>query len=119
MAQRPKKSSTPTDWHAHVYFDASTRAFALGLRERLAALTLPGVRLGPVNEGPSGPHTVPSYEVHIPHGHLVALEAWFRAERGALSVLFHPLTADEVGDHAARALWLGAQLPLAFEAFSR
>ncbi len=119
MARLRKKSSTPTDWHAHIYFDATTRGEALALRQTLRELGLSGVRLGNVNEGPRGPHTVPSYEVHIPELHLAALKAWFRANRGPLSVLLHPLTPDEVGDHSTRALWLGVQKPLAFEAFSR
>jgi aromatic ring-cleaving dioxygenase len=35
--------------------------------------------------------------------------------RGAMSVLVHPETGDEVADHTAHALWLGAQLPIDVE----
>ena len=32
--------------------------------------------------------------------------------RDGLSVLVHPETGDDVADHSAHALWLGAPLPL-------
>ena len=49
------------DYHAHVYFDAETKAAAVALREEIGGRF--EVSLGRVHERPIGPHPEWSYQV--------------------------------------------------------
>jgi len=115
-------ASEGVDFHAHVYFGSEAgvageeRAFALALREKITALGLAGVTLGRINEGPRGPHLRGSYEVFVPRAAFAEVVCWLAFHRGSLAVLVHPLTEDEVGDHTARAMWMGEVLPLNLDA---
>lgn len=100
------------DFHAHIYFDSQTRESALSLRDALLALPSATVTLGQVNEGPRGPHTVPSYEIYIRAQDFYQVVAWLVFHHGTHSVLIHPLTENEVEDHTHRALWLGKKQEL-------
>lgn len=106
------------DFHAHVYFHEGNEPEALALRDSLRGLAVEGLTLGRVNEGPRGPHTVASYEIFVPFAAFGTVVPWLAFHRGTLDVLVHPLTDDEVGDHTARALWLGVSKPLRLEALA-
>lgn len=108
-----------SDFHAHVYFGPLSREAALALRPRLLELAVPGLSLGKINEGPRGPHTIPSYEVYVPCSALPLLLKFFDDQRGELSILIHPLSEDEVRDHSTSALWLGAAVPLDYSALQK
>ncbi|HZB92487.1 MAG TPA: DOPA 4,5-dioxygenase family protein [Stellaceae bacterium] len=104
-------------YHAHVYYDGATRGEAdrlrLALGERFA------VRLGRWHDEPVGPHPSAMYQVAFAAAELPRLLPWLMLNRGALSVLVHPLTGNDYDDHARFALWLGAPLPLRLEVLRR
>jgi aromatic ring-cleaving dioxygenase len=103
-----------SDYHAHVYFDPGTRDLAERFRAVVAARFT--VELGKVNSGPIGPHTWPSYQIGFKPPVLGTLLPWLMLNRGALTVLVHPNTGDDVADHTAHAVWLGTPLPLDIDA---
>jgi DOPA 4,5-dioxygenase len=98
-------------YHAHIYYDAATRARAERLRERLAA-GFPEARLGRWHDVPVGPHTQAMYQVAFPAASLARLFPWLLLNRDGLAVLLHPETGDDLADHTAHAAWMGAMLPL-------
>jgi DOPA 4,5-dioxygenase len=59
-----------------------------------------------------GPHPKPMFEIHIPASHINLAMATIDSRREGLSVLFHPVQADELEAHTNGAKWLGEKLPL-------
>ncbi len=102
-----------TEFHAHVYFDGASRDAAAALREGLGARFV--VALGRWHERPIGPHPKAMYQVAFAPDQFGALVPWMMLNRGALSVLVHPMTGDAVADHSAHALWLGERLAIDLE----
>jgi DOPA 4,5-dioxygenase len=104
-------------YHAHVYFDATTREAAAGLREAVGARFT--VELGTWHERPVGPHPVWSYQIAFATAQFGEVVPWLMLHRGELNVLVHPRTGDEVADHTAHASWLGAPVALDIEFLRR
>lgn len=97
-------------YHAHVYYDASTRARAARIRGAIAGRF--AVTLGRWRDEPVGPHPQSMYQVAFRARQFHAVVAWLMLNHAGLSVLIHPNTADHVADHDGRALWLGKRLNL-------
>jgi aromatic ring-cleaving dioxygenase len=112
----PQQLATIASYHAHVYFDANTRADALKIRDWVAARFR--VQLGRVHDRPIGPHTSAMYQVAFETGEFDRLVPWLMLNRLDLSVLVHPNTGHERADHVRNALWLGTPLRIAREALS-
>ncbi|SAK88133.1 aromatic ring-cleaving dioxygenase-like protein [Caballeronia fortuita] len=103
---------TITDWHAHVYFDASSRDAAWELRlvieQRFAdALQSGALRLGRFHERPVGPHPMWSFQLGFGGDLLAPMLAWLTLNHGALDVFMHPNTGDALADHRDSAVWIG------------
>jgi aromatic ring-cleaving dioxygenase len=98
---------TITDWHAHAYFDATSRDAAWALRERVSARFAGAVSIGRFHEKPVGPHPMWSFQVGIPAAQFGVVMPWLVVNRGALDVFVHPNTGDALGDHRDRAVWIG------------
>jgi len=94
-------------WHAHVYFDASSRDAALALRTTIETALAGRIELGRFHEKPVGPHPMWSYQLAFPAGSFAHVVGWLALNHGALDVLVHPNTGDELRDHRDSALWLG------------
>ena len=101
-------------YHAHVYYDPGTRAAAEALRQVLGE-RFP-VQLGRWHDEKVGPHLKSSYQVAFATAIFPQIVPWLMLNRGGLSILVHPLTGDELADHAQFALWLGPQLGLNLDA---
>jgi DOPA 4,5-dioxygenase len=99
-------------WHAHVYFDASTREAAWALREVIAAQLGDRVSLGRFHERPVGPHPAWSYQLAFASAEFPDVVAWLALNHGALDVFVHPNTDDELRDHRDSALWIGRSYQL-------
>jgi len=97
-------------YHAHVYFDSSTRELALRLRERIGAEF--DVQLGRVHDRPVGPHPRAMYQVAFEPAQFARIVPWLMLHREGLDVLVHPETGHERADHTRHALWLGDKQPL-------
>jgi len=104
-------------YHAHVYYDAETRAAAervrAGLRENFK------VQLGSWHDEPVGPHLQGMYQAVFTPQEFGNIVPWLMLHREGLSVLVHPSTGDGYGDHLERSLWLGEQLRLNETVLSR
>ncbi len=94
-------------WHAHVYFDASSREAAWALRETILIELAGRIEMGRFHEKPVGPHPMWSYQLAFSMGSFSHVVGWLALNHGALDVFVHPNTADEMRDHRDSALWLG------------
>jgi DOPA 4,5-dioxygenase len=94
-------------WHAHVYFDASSREAAWAVRQRIVAALAGQMELGRFHERPVGPHPMWSYQLAIPAAQFASVFGWLTLNHGALDVFVHPNTGDELRDHRDCAVWLG------------
>ena len=94
-------------WHAHVYFDATSRDAAWTLREAIVAALAGRMQMGRFHEKPVGPHPMWSYQMAFGAADLSQVLGWLALNRGGLDVFVHPNTGDELRDHRDCALWLG------------
>jgi aromatic ring-cleaving dioxygenase len=105
-------------WHAHVYYDAASRAVAEAVRAGVAAAAA-GALLGRWHDAPIGPHPRGSFQIAFGADQLAVVAPWLMLHRQGLTVLLHPETGDELLDHTAHAAWLGEVLPLRLEVLTR
>jgi DOPA 4,5-dioxygenase len=101
-------------YHAHVYYDAASKAAAAALREKVAeAFT---VELGRWHDAPVGPHPCGSYQIAFPPQLFATLVPWLALNRGELTVFVHPDTGNALADHTAHVMWLGESRALKLDA---
>jgi len=100
-------------YHAHVYYDADSRAVAQRLRqavgERFEAV------LGRWHDEPVGPHPVSMYQVAFASEEFARIVPFLMLNRGGLRILVHPETGNGYRDHAIYGIWLGQPVPLRLE----
>lgn len=106
-----------TGFHAHVYYDPSTREAAARVRDGLAEQF--DVELGRWHDKPIGPHPQSMYQVKFAPEQFGVLVPWLMLHHEGLDVLIHPSTDDAMGDHTDRALWLGEKLALNMDVLRR
>jgi DOPA 4,5-dioxygenase len=94
-------------WHAHVYFDATSRDRAWALREVIERELAHHIEMGRFHEKAVGPHPLWSYQLAFAPASFAAVVGWLALNHGALDVFVHPNTGDELRDHRDSALWLG------------
>ncbi|MDE1180200.1 DOPA 4,5-dioxygenase family protein [Paraburkholderia sp.] len=94
-------------WHAHIYFDASSRDAAWALRERIDAHFGDTLVLGRFHERPVGPHPMWSYQLAFGREQFAGIVEWLTLNHGALDVFLHPNTGDALSDHRDAAVWIG------------
>jgi aromatic ring-cleaving dioxygenase len=107
-----------SSWHAHVYFGADSRDAAWALREVIATELAPRVEIGRFHEKPVGPHPAWTYQLAFDATEFAHVVGWLSLNHGALDVLIHPNTGDELSDHRDGALWLGKSYTLDLSALS-
>ena len=100
-------------YHAHVYYNAETKAKAAALRETLAGKFK--VEAGDLSDGPRGPHPIPQFNVIFETPEFDSVVPWLMLNRDGLDVLVHPLTDSSYDDHTAYAMWLGTPVALKTE----
>ncbi len=98
------------DYHAHVYYDAETKASAARLRERVEDRFQ--VTMGRWHDKPVGPHPRWSYQIAFKPEIFGALVPWLALNREGLVIFIHPNTGQDLPDHAERAIWLGEKVEL-------
>ena len=102
-------------YHAHIYFDASTLAWAKTLGQQAAERF--GLRVGRYHEQPVGPHPKWSVQITFSHKNFEQFIPWLDEQRQGLSVLVHGMTGDDLKDHTDYAYWLGQPLELDLDLF--
>jgi len=106
-------------YHAHIYYDPTTKPVAERLREAIGATFGSAVVLGRWHDEPVGPHPISMYQVAFADGEFPRLVPWLMLRRDGLRVLVHPQTDDAYDDHTVHAAWLGAPLPLRLDVLKR
>jgi aromatic ring-cleaving dioxygenase len=101
-------------YHAHIYYNAETKAKAAALRETLLGKFKVEAG-GGMSDEPRGPHPVSQFNVIFETPEFESVVPWLMLNRDGLDVLVHPLTDSSYADHTAYAMWLGAPVPLKTE----
>jgi DOPA 4,5-dioxygenase len=103
-------------YHAHIYFDEQSRAEAVLFHQLLGDQLGSHLRYyGRLIDRPIGPHPTPMFEIDFQPEHFQKVVNFLMLNHGALSVLIHPETGEDIRDHSTLALWLGKQLDLDFD----
>jgi DOPA 4,5-dioxygenase len=103
-------------YHAHVYFEPTSRDRAQRLCE--AAGHILGVSVGRMHDGPVGPHPRASCQLAFGTEQLDTVIPWLIMNRNGLTVFAHALTGDILKDHTDHVLWLGVSEVLNLAALS-
>jgi aromatic ring-cleaving dioxygenase len=114
-AQTPTLAPTSNGFHAHVYYDADSKAEAELLRAEIDALY--DVVLGRWHDKPVGPHPFWSYQVAFAPELFGDIVPWLSMNRRDLTILVHPETGDDLTDHSDYAMWLGDSATLDLKRF--
>jgi DOPA 4,5-dioxygenase len=97
-------------YHAHIYYDPSTKPAAERLHDTIAGKF--AVQAGDLYDAPRGPHPIPQFVVIFETPEFQNLVPWLMLNREGLDVLVHPLTESSYDDHSKNALWLGTPVPM-------
>lgn len=92
-------------YHAHVYFEQETLAFATSLCEQAGKKF--ALKVGRVHQQKVGPHPKWSCQIIFAAEHFDRLLPWLESNRQGLSILIHALSGDDLADHTTYAYWLG------------
>jgi aromatic ring-cleaving dioxygenase len=103
-----------TDYHAHVYYEASTRDKAEILRDALIE-QFPDAVVGNWHDEAIGPHLDPMYQVAFEIPLYREIVPWLALNRDGLNVLVHPRTGESAADHTVRAIWMGERLAVKYD----
>ncbi len=102
-------------YHAHVYFEQETLAFATELCEKAGELF--NLKVGRVHEKLVGPHPKWSCQITFGSKHFDEFVPWLDRNRAGLTVLIHALTGNDLEDHTKYAYWLGDSVELNLSMF--
>lgn len=105
----------PAGFHAHVYYDATSKADAEDLRTEIDGRF--EVEVGRWHDNPIGPHPFGSYQVAFMPELFGKIVPWLAMNRRNLVILVHPETGDDLIDHSDYAMWLGDSATLNLKCF--
>ena len=117
MTDTPTQLTKIDGYHAHVYYDPTTRARAEQLRETIANAL--GVEVRELSDQPRGPHPVPQFRFMFTTAQFEKIVPWLMLNRQGLDVLVHRLTDNSYDDHSRYAVWLGSPVSLKLNAMRR
>ncbi len=100
------------EYHAHIYFQDSTKASAEKLHHTLGEIFGDRIVRNAIAYGSRGPHVPPMFGIDIPKGEFLEVLDFLILNHGPHAVLIHPVTGNELLDHTHHALWLGDRQPL-------
>ena len=109
-------TSAIENFHAHVYYDAATRARALRLCE--AAGQAFGVKVGRMHDKPVGPHPRGSCQLTVGKDQFADVIPWLILNRKGLTIFTHAQTGNALKDHTDHVVWLGPSERLKLSALS-
>lgn len=98
-------------YHIHIYFNAAAQkkaeAVANDLQRRFPDAVEDVHRVGKV-----GPHTTQNIGVVIKPEGFGEVVGWLQRHSEGLSILVHPVSNDDLKDHADAAMWIGKPVDL-------
>ncbi len=103
-------------YHAHIYFDESTKAEAKTLRDDIAESF--NLSIGRFHERLVGPHTKWSCQITFGAKDFDTFIPWMDAKRKGLTIFVHGMTGDDLKDHTDYAYWLGGSVNLNLKMFT-
>lgn len=104
-------------YHAHIYYDAGSRAAAARLRRQIQQNFR--VEMGRWRDAPVGPHPQSMYQVAFKKPEFARIVPWLMENRAGLTVFVHPNSEDDYADHAIHPLWMGKMLRLRLGIFKK
>ena len=111
----PNEIAAIKDYHAHVYYDPSTKANAALLRQWVEERFPGQMRMGSWHDEQVGPHVQAMYQIAFAPELFPTLVPFLMMNRMGLTVLVHPQSGRPRDDHTVNAMWLGAVLPVKTE----
>jgi DOPA 4,5-dioxygenase len=117
MASELPDPATIGGYHAHIYYDPTSRPIAERLRQEISHRFT--VELGRWHDAPVGPHPISMYQIAFAPEEFGRLVPWLMLNRSGLDVLVHPQSGDAYADHTEHASWLGAKLKLRLDVLRR
>lgn len=97
-------------YHAHMYFEQETLAFATTLCKEAGDRF--DLKVGRVHEALVGPHPKWSCQIAFGTKDFDDLVPWLDQNRNGLTVLIHAITGNDLADHTTYAYWLGDSVEL-------
>lgn len=114
-----RKSKRPVNshqtYHAHIYFDDSSKLFAKKLCDISASDFY--LKVGRFHQKLVGPHPCWSCQITFTAKDFDHYLTWLDGNRESLNVLVHPVTDDHLKDHTEFAYWLGQEVELNLDIF--
>jgi len=102
-------------YHAHVYYEQESLAFASRLCKEAGDLF--SLRVGCIHEALVGPHPRWSCQISFGAKDFDKLVPWLDKNRKDLTVLIHALSGNDLEDHTIYAYWLGDSVELDLSIF--
>ena len=93
------------NYHAHLYYDADSVAFAARLREQIAEKF--DLSVGRLHEKNVGPHPMWSCQITFTGNDFDRFMPWLDQNRNGMTVLVHGVTDNALKDHTEHVYWLG------------
>ena len=115
MSEIKRPENLHKAYHAHVYFDEQTKAFAKDLCQEAGVKF--GLAVGRFHEKLVGPHPCWSCQITFGKRDFDRFVPWLDSRREDLTVLVHALTGNDLQDHTEFAYWLGDPVELNLEIF--
>jgi len=103
------------DYHAHIYYDASTYDLASKLCDEVGERF--GVPVGFKHKQPVGPHPMWSCQITVIPEKFTQVIPWLLLNRKGLTVFVHAETGDDLKDHTEYTMWMGSIELLSLDIF--
>ena len=113
--EAPKEIAAIKDYHAHVYYNPTSKDRAAQLRRWVEDRFAGQMRMGSWHDEEVGPHVQAMYQIAFPPELFPSLVPFLMMNRMELTVLVHPQSGRPRDDHTVNAMWLGAVLPVKTE----
>jgi len=115
MAEVKRPVNSHKAYHAHIYFDESSKVMAKALCQAIGERFK--LRVGRFHEQLVGPHPCWSCQITFGTRDFDLFIPWLDEQRENLSVLVHALTGNDYQDHTEFAYWLGEPVELDLSMF--
>ena len=102
-------------YHAHVYFDDTTKDYARKLCDEVGEKF--NLNVGKFHEKLIGPHLRWSCQVSFGGNDFASFIPWLDENRKELTIFVHGVTGDDLKDHTEHTMWMGQVKKLNLEMF--